>query len=235
MARPTRMKRPKAARTEPERSFTRRSPREAPPPGRPPEAAEELQEPRDARSAAYEAVNGAYRVIDEYMRQGQRFAEEFWLPSPGGRPAGAELPRMVERFMQTAGEMGSAWLEMIASVATPPRTEEIRGTAGPFGAGGHAPEVQHDLRSGLTVAVESRRPVRLSIEAPSGFRDAQVSALVSTDPVKPPITGVRIEMIEDETVLRLIVPEEQPAGRYHGVLLDRRTERPLGTASLVLG
>ena len=28
-----------------------------------------------------EAVNGSYRVIDEYMRQGQRFAEEFWLPS----------------------------------------------------------------------------------------------------------------------------------------------------------
>jgi hypothetical protein len=31
-------------------------------------------------AAAYEALNASYRMMDEYMRQGQRVAEQMWMP-----------------------------------------------------------------------------------------------------------------------------------------------------------
>jgi len=234
MTKPTRVRRPKAQRTQPDRSFVGRSRSER---NGQAESAPDDAEHRDPRSSSYEAVNSAYRVIDEYMRQGQRLAEEFWLPSSGaGRQAAAEVPRMIDRFVRSASEMGSAWLELMASTTTPAQKDGIRGTAGPFGAGKRAQEAsRRSSSSGLTVAVESQKPVRISIDAPDGLRDLQVSALVSMDQSTPPLTGVEVEVdANGEAILRVVVPPGQPSGRYHGVLLDRRTERPVGTASLIV-
>src|SRR5580704_15258439 len=35
----------------------------------------------DGREPSYDAVNDAYRVIDDYLRQGQRVAERIWMPA----------------------------------------------------------------------------------------------------------------------------------------------------------
>ncbi len=31
-------------------------------------------------AAAYEAMNASYRMMDEWMRQGQHLAEQMWMP-----------------------------------------------------------------------------------------------------------------------------------------------------------
>ncbi len=36
--------------------------------------------PEQGAAAAYEALNASYRVMDEYMRVGQRVAEQVWMP-----------------------------------------------------------------------------------------------------------------------------------------------------------
>jgi len=234
MAKRTRVRRRKVTRTEPQRSFSGSfgngdDAREVPPPGRDAQG--------DPRSASYEAINSAYRVIDEYMRQGQRLAEELWLPSSGfGGQGGAEVPRTIDRFLRSASEMGSAWLEMMASTAAPAQKDEIRGTAGPFGAGKRTDHSKgNGSPPGLSIAIQSQRPVRIAVDAPAGLRDVQMSALIATDHTLPPLTAAQIEIdAHGEAVLRIVVPPEQPPGRYHGVLLDRQSERPVGTATLTV-
>src|SRR4051812_33851888 len=51
----------------------------------------------DGREASYKAVNEAYRLIDEYVRQGQKMAEDLWLPAQKADDGGAAAPL---RFMR---------------------------------------------------------------------------------------------------------------------------------------
>jgi hypothetical protein len=243
MAGRKRAKRPKIDRTEPDRNFTaafRKSKVQEPAPET---AAPDLEEPvTSVRDASYEAINSGYRIIDEYMRQGQRIAEDFWLPATDATSQPPEHVRMMERFLRSAGDMGSAWLEMMTQWTRPAGADmSPRGTAGPFTAGrtnGHATaEETHNGAphpAAWSIAVESSRPVRVSVETHGRLEDIEASPLVSTDRSLPPITTPCVE-VEAETgraLLRVAVADDQPPGTYHGVLLDRRTQRPGGTITL---
>jgi diaminopimelate decarboxylase len=59
-----------------------------------PRPGEDGPEPRDA---AYRALNDAYRLVDEYLRQGQKMAENIWLPSAasGAEPSFAAPGRFL--------------------------------------------------------------------------------------------------------------------------------------------
>lgn len=244
MSKRERVTRPEVDRIEPDRSFSAafvppsdvapRAASDAPPASR--EAAA-----GNGRDASYEAVNSAYRVIDEYMRQGQRFAEEFWLPSSDGSSANAQFPRMLERFLRSAGDMGTAWIEMMtAGVRPPPADTGARGTAGPFVAG-RRPEPPSEpaaevapAAAGFSIAIESTRRVRVSVDASNGLLDTEALPLTGADRALAHTRGpvVQIEATDGRTVLRVVVPEDQAAGAYHGVLLDRRSQRPVGTISV---
>lgn len=195
----------------------------------------------EARDASYEAINNGYRVIDEYMRQGQRLAEEFWLPSPDAKGVGTEFSRMMDRFLRSAGDMGSAWLEMMTQWTQAPARDAggPRGTAGPFSAGsaGAAPPYAASVPGAppLSITVESSKKVRLSVDARALVPGVEVHALVSAAPEAKPITTARL--VQDPAgglSLEVVVPDDQPAGAYHGVLVDPRTQRPTGTLTLTV-
>jgi hypothetical protein len=239
-----RVKRPEVERIEPSRSWAG-----ALAPGADPirTGRDALPAPTDdpsstsARDSGYEAVNSAYRVIDEYMRQGQRFAEEFWLPTADGSAAAPQFPRMLERFLRSAGDMGTAWIEMMTAGAKQgPPDVGPRGTAGPFAAG-HRPEhpsappaQDRAAQQNFSIAVQSVRPVRVSIDAVTTLVDIDVYPLMASDRTLPPITipPVEIDPEDGRALVRVVIPADQPCGVYHGVLLDRRTQRPGGTISV---
>ncbi len=235
-----RTKRPKIERTEPDRTFTaavRKAKAQKVPAD---SAAPDLEEPvASVRDASYEAINSGYRIIDEYMRQGQRIAEDFWLPAQDAASKPPEHVRMMERFLRSAGDMGSAWLEMMTQWTRPAGADmSPRGTAGPFTAGGSNGHAAAEASPGaaLSIAVESSRRVRVSVDAQGRLEDIEASPLVSTDRSLPPITTSCVEVEADtgRAVLRIGVADDQPAGTYHGVLLNRRTQRPGGTITLQL-
>ena len=242
MAQRKRVKRPVPTRVEPERAWNgvfgarpaakaaetkTNGEARARAPGRAPEKA-------DGRAASYEAVNGAYRVIDEYLRQGQRFAEQ--------------VGRLLERFVRSAGDMGSAWVEMMGQWRSPYEraSEAPRGGAGPFSAGrsarsgAHATEPpvgRETAANRLVVSVEASRAFEISVDVAGTIEpgDVEVGPIASTNG-KPTAPGrIRIDaQATDRLAIRIRVPRGQPPGAYEFALLDRRTKQRRGTVSLTL-
>jgi hypothetical protein len=239
-----RIKRPELERTSPERRWNGVfEPRDAEA-----DARSEERPPADgdftrSESTPYEAVNGAYRVIDEYMRQGQKMAEEFWLPLSGG--SARDVSRVFERFMRAAGDMGMAWVEMMSPMRPPSRTESPKGSAGPFATSTSHPDgdatsgrARSAEPTGLSVSIESSRRVEVTVDLRGGASpsDLALGALTALDSAAAPLGDVKLEPdeVDGHVVVRIRVPENQASGVYNGILLDRSTSRPRGTVSLVV-
>jgi hypothetical protein len=186
-------------------------------------------------------VNNAYRVIDEYMRQGQKLAEGFWLPATRSNGAVSDFSRVLERFFRSAGDMGMAWIEMMSELSRPTRSDAApQGTAGPFSFDEPEERVEseptNERSPPFTIVVSSSKRVRVSVDTFGSLVDVDVCPLISTDRTLPPIAAVDIE-VESGTsrpTLTVTVPDDQPKGTYHGVLLDRTAGRPGGTITLVV-
>jgi hypothetical protein len=252
MVQKKRVKRPVLDRTEPDRRWSgvarpAGSPREA----RVTESAAPAPDGRaavgrSARAASYDAVNSAYRVVDEYMRQGQRMAEEFWLPVMGGENGPIrDASKVLERFMRAAGDMGMAWVEMMNPAGALPSasSQSPRGTAGPFTAGQQArgpegsPEPSGRPSPGrLSVSVQSTRPVELSVDLHGAVHetDLVLKELTPVDRLLPPIQDIALEPVgaDGRVTICVRVPDGQAPGVYNGILLERGTSRPKGTVSL---
>lgn len=247
-----RVKRPMPERTDPDRGWRNalgaRQENGAAGAGGSPEG--QVPQPTEGREASYDAINDAYRVIDEYLRQGQRMAEKIWLPAMGENGPINDLGRVFERFMRSAGDMGTAWLEMMGKWSSPPiRRENAQGGAGPFSAGrphpsrhysdeGVNPAAQATPVAGVSVHVESTRGFQIWVDLfdPNDPGDLELKELVAADGSLPSIADVRFERepANKRVVVRVVVPDGHPPGVYNGMLIARGTHRPRGTISLSL-
>jgi hypothetical protein len=202
-------------------------------------------EPRDG---AYRALNDAYRLVDEYLRQGQKMAENVWLPSGAGGSsfdAGLGAPG---RFMRAMGDMTLAWVEVMqqwTNGSTPAREDPI-GSAGAFkvnqtpapAATPSAPVAASsaaERASELTVRVQASGRVEVSVQLGELSNAAYLAPteLRSFGGQVEPIRDVSLVVMPGATpVLQIVVPDGQPAGTYNGLLLEAKTQRPRGTVSL---
>ena len=242
---PKRRKRPPVERTEPDRSLsgwvrsTVNSSRssisnEARNSG-------ESAQPSDPREVGYDTINSAYRLIDEYLRRGQKMAEDLWLPNESNGAGGPfNAPA---RFMRAMGDMTMAWVEVMQEWTDAPTESRVGGepfTAGkprpdrPNGAG--PPSKANGRAASLKVLVKSRGLVEVSVH----LADLCNPSSLTASELRPfsgnarPIENVELDASGDTPVLRIVVPERQPPGTYNGLLLERDTHRPRGTVSVVV-
>lgn len=248
----SRRRRPPVERTEPDRSVgaRRRKTKSEKTNGSQDDAAAPKNGAKaDARDAGYRTINDAYRLIDEYVRQGQRMAENIWLPLTGPETDEKSQFKAPERFMRAMSDMTLAWVELMQQFTTNVQSTPSQAASGgssPFSAGRVAraessaaasPDAGPASRA-LRVAVESRGRVEVSVH----LADATtLASLVLTElrpfGVKAPaITGVSLDLAStaDAPVLRIRVPDDQPSGAYNGLLVERGSERPRGTVSLLV-
>lgn len=198
--------------------------------------------------AAYKSVSEAYRLIDDYVRQGQRFAENLWLPFQGASGRNQEAFNAPGRLLRAMSDMTNAWLELMQQSAGAGDREAERapvGTAGPFAAASRRAEPQTvgsraDVPASpgnrrLHVIVRSKGRVEVNLEL-HGPHDA--AALVATElrslrTGTEPVRDITVSLTEgDAPALTIVVPDDQPPGIYNGLLLERTTQRPCGTISL---
>jgi len=191
--------------------------------------------PGGGAEPAFEAVNGAYRVIDEYLRQGQQVAQDFWLPM--GQSSAAPESRLLERFVRATGDLATAWLEMFQTRPDAKPTAPAGGI-GPFGIGERqpAPARTPEAELGFAVAVTTSRTVTVHIDVrPNANPDQLILGdLLAAIGSAPPIRGAACELIEPghRYVFSITVPPEQPAGVYNAMLIELGTQLPKGTVSL---
>jgi hypothetical protein len=86
----------------------------------------------------------------------------------------------------------------------------------------------------LKVAVVSPYPTEVSLDLRQKATNGRVTvqSLRAADAHKPRLSDVAVEDSEGAMMLRIRVPESQPAGIYTGLIVDEGTSQPIGTVSL---
>jgi hypothetical protein len=257
-----RVKRPKLARTSARRSVAALfgAPTLATwslPPGGPPGDDGTHGEPWSDVIAR--SVDLGYRVIDDYVRQGERVARAVGERGPMAGPAAAfgDPQDAARRMAQYATEMATLWFQMLQGSSSaagwfmpPPFPGFAAAAADPSaraaagdGVAPRAPAASRpsngDRPVRVVVQVRSAQAAEVAIDLrpeASGKRVA-VQALRSPTPGPPRISDVALsgDGVDAPLTLRIAVPDDQPAGIYNGMVIDEDSGLPLGTVSLLVG
>jgi hypothetical protein len=263
-----RAKRPKLERDRPVRTFStlfgsgngrserRAATESAASPEAPPEPA---PNPPPVAPALSDTVELGYRVIDEYLKQGQQVAQAFNPTAWAGRGAGSadDLQQMGQRVMQYGWDFAGLWFEMWSRMAgnasawmpipgmpgmpgmpRPPGAEQKTGAAPVTNGATHngaAAVGANGEGERVVVSVACERPTSTAVELRSGPpSELVVHALRAEDHEGPPIRDVRVERQPgDGTVMvKVTVSASQAPGTYNGLIIDSKTNLPRGTLSV---
>lgn len=241
-----RIRRPKPERTGPLRGGTHTL---FAPPEPPPGTEVEAEGEGGAPDAVARAVDLGYRVVDDYIRQGQHAARLMARRAYGPEALANDVQDLAARAFQYGAEFFDLWMELLGQAAGGQPLRPSWAPRGPRAAGGpppgpHAPGGpppgpraggappaprggRRDSR-GVALAVESPLPVEVTVELDAGTAgELRVQDLQSVDG-GPALRGLRLDG-GDPPRLRLRVPPGQPPGTYCGLVIDAESARPAGT------
>jgi hypothetical protein len=191
------------------------------------------------------SVELGYRVIDDYIRQGRSVAERLGARTYGPEAVGADVQELGARMMRYASDFMAVWVQLMevsvgggarpAREARPPVPE----AAGPVAAAatdGAPISMREPEGTRVRVEVASLWPteVWLDLRPEAATASVVVHALRATDPEIPRLDDVSFANgpANDPPVLRVRIPPSQPPGVYNGLIIDRQTNRPVGTVSV---
>jgi len=191
------------------------------------------------------SVDLGYRVIDEYVRQGQRAAERLSGGAPDPAAVTNDMQEISARMAQYSSDLMSLWFQMMGaamanagmaasapSAAAPPPP----GTAAAATVAAGAASAGEPVR--VRVEVASVQPVEVGLDLRPGAGRAPllVHALRAVDPDKPALAASAVPDGDEGVVrLRVQVPDDHPPGVYSGLLVDERSNLPVGALSLRVG
>jgi hypothetical protein len=232
MSHPTeRPKRPSLPRTNPIRTWT--SLFGAPPPVAANGDAPPAGAPADLGTVIARSVELAYRVMDDYVQQGQRAAERIAGRAYGPDAWVTDAQDVSARVARYASDVMGLWLDAFDGVrlGTPPPA------AAPSGNGSAAPEPGGPPWLVIEVLATQPAAVTLDLRPAAGSGTLIVHALRDAEVDKPPLRDVTVERAAGDgpSRVRVRVPPGQPAGTYHGLIVDEATNRPVGSVSVRLG
>jgi hypothetical protein len=186
------------------------------------------------------AVELGYRVVDEYIRQGQNAARLVAQRAYGPQAFQQDAQDLLKRMGQYTSEFWAMWFDFLGTTATgwpaaaanPPAPAPVRPPpASDNGSSSAAAPIE--ARSAVSVALEADRPVELYTDL-RPIRDGaslRVQALRAASPDLPLLDDVTVSCgsAEDPVVVRIRIPGGHPAGTYIGVIVDETTNVPAGT------
>jgi len=235
-----RRKRPSLDRTKPVRSWTPASgaTASAAPPAATTGSDDAKPRPR-FEDAVARSVELGYRVVDDYIQQGQRAAQRLSEGRLSAEVLTSEVNDLGGRIARYASDFFGAWVELLelAAVGSAARQSAGNGPAAPEPPPA-PPPTRKPSNGGLRVAVVASRPVEVALDL-RGERvtgTLRVHELRAADPKKPRLSDVKIvsDGPDATPILRVRVPDEHPEGTYEGLLIDEGTNRPVGNVRLVV-
>ena len=185
-------------------------------------------------------VKLGYEVIEKYLRQGQKVAEEMRNGSHSGISNGDDWEKVVGNMLRLYRDMSGFWIDAVEVIMRSPEfLSNFMGIIGSNG-NGNSPKTEKEPNQSVNgknmkVAVEivSKRRAQVTLDLrPHPFQGVlHVHTLHASDPHIPPLTNVAFRMDSDVTVpvLALNIPEEQPAATYTGVVVEEKTNEARGT------
>ena len=204
----------------------------------------------DGARTLTDTVELGYRVVDEYIKQGQQVAQAFAPAAWSGMaPSTDELPQLTQRVMQYGWDFAGLWFEMWSKMAAtgampgmpvppPPAPPAAAAAASSPVAAGSAPANGESGAPGrVVVSVTCSRPTTTALELrPNQGQSLVVHSLRAEGHDAPPIRDLLIERAEDGTLsVKVTIAPEQPAGIYNALIVDASSNLPRGTLSVTIG
>jgi hypothetical protein len=184
------------------------------------------------------AVDLGYRVVDEYIRQGQRAAERLGARAPMADAPGRDVQELAVRMAQYTSDAFVVWLEFVNAALGGSATTNGRHAASPAMPRGWesvaAAPASRPLRVRLDVTAPGAVETTLDLAPEASGRALTVQALRAADPAKPRLTDVRIVAGDRDEPATLVVriPDDQPPDLYSGIVVDAETGRLAGTVTI---
>jgi hypothetical protein len=189
------------------------------------------------------SVDIGYRVVDDYIRQGQRAAERMSRRAYGPETFTSDAQELSARMMKYTSDLFATWFEfmevMIAggaarAVTTAGAVPPPPSRAAPVGPAAPSAVAADHARVKVEIASPWPTEVSLDLRPATAGGSLVVHALRAVDPEKPRIDDVVLTpaSADEPATLRIRIPVIQPAGVYNGLILDERTSRPAGTLSV---
>lgn len=182
------------------------------------------------------SVELAYRVVDDYLQQGQRAAERIAGRSYGPDAWVTDAQDVSARFARYASDAMGLWMDALdgvrdGRVPTPPPVPPTNGAVPPSpapAAGGSWLVIEVQATQSAAVTLDLRAGVAAGAVIVHALRDVEVE--------KPPLRDVVVEPGVADGPVRVCVrvPAGQPAGTYHGLIVDEESNRPVGSVSVRL-
>lgn len=202
MARNPRATKPNPERTQPNRATNA--------PAGPPAA---------HRKVISRAVELAYGVVDDHIRQGQKAAERLRAGTYSSADFDSDLKMCLDRALRLSKELSVVGVEFLDAVGRM------------AGSGAFSASVSRDVD--LEVKSKKRAHVKWDLSlSPAGFSPS-VPPLRSADRDKEPLRDVHFRVGEGQRhVLVVNIPDEHPNGVYSGAIVDSKTNEPGGFVSV---
>lgn len=228
-----RPKRPSLPRTNPIRTWA--SLFGGPPPAAADGNAPAAGAPVDLGAVIARSVELAYRVMDDYVQQGQRAAERIAGRAYGPDAWVTDAQDVSARVARYASDVMGLWLDAFDGVRTGPPVPSP--AAAPAVNGARPPEPGGPPWLVIEVLATQPAAVTLDLRPTAGTGPLIVHALRDAEVEKPPLRDVAVEPATGDgpSRVRVRVPAGQPAGTYHGLIVDEATNRPVGSVSVRLG
>jgi hypothetical protein len=181
-----------------------------------------------------EGVKIAYRVIERYITEGRRAAQQFNKRPYDSKVSTDVVRELFERIVRLQSEMVPLWIEALGTFVR----SEASAVASPANghATPHANSTPPSTPTTISLEIISTRPARVSLElSPSADgRELMTHGLRAVDPSKPPLTDISFLPAREpgRGTLRIRLTENQPPGTYSGVIVDREKGEACGTLSV---
>lgn len=206
-------------------------------------------------------VKLGYKVIEDQIQQGQRFAEQISSGSYGPSMMSGDvqdLAKNIQKYSEDSIQFYSKVIESLTSDMSGMGSKDfMSGNAMNQGVQGlmesftrafsnNAPNAASSNRSessgttesnGVNVAcaVSSKRPVEININVQSAEGTLIIDRLYEHDIDKAPLTGITLERESASRLkLNVVVPDDHPAGHYSGVIYDPVDKNHCGTLSVTI-
>jgi hypothetical protein len=208
--------------------------------------------------AVADGVRLGYGVIEDQIRRAQGLASRLSPGSQGLLGAGLsgsqdEIRALLDQLLRTYGDLTNVWLQVLHAAlgnadvlnalfgkdGAKANGTSAAGNEGRQAAPESAPKASQSAAA-VAFSVLASGPVEIDIRLfGGGFGSASpvMRELCARESGAPPLADVALIPAAGDEPARVVVrvPAEQPPGLYQGLILDRRSDAPLGVLGVRLG
>jgi hypothetical protein len=196
-------------------------------------ASHQPRHPKGSRSDQVSAGVGlAYRVIEKYLNEGRRVAEQFNRQPHRQGATTRPFQEFVNRMLRYQAELLPLWLDLLGSLTK----VDFAGIADPEGSDRRQLRKRASTNGKVAIELTSSRPIEISFELQEDSESISLvtPGLHALEPRKPTLTDIHFvpRAGRGRSKLRVRIPNRQPPGTYSGVIVDRKTGDIRGTLSV---